>query len=361
MSTASATRAIVCFARRARNGAVQQALQILGVAEGPDPAWRWYEPGLLVARVRGTPRPEALEGVRALPEVRRVVALTEGRSLFEGGPERSGPVPVPLGHGVRIGGGDVTVIAGPCSVEGEAQVCEIAERVKEAGAKVLRGGAFKPRTSPYAFGGLGEKGLEYLARARERTGLPVVTEALDAAHLEVVARYADGIQIGSRNMQNATLLFQAGCLSAGKAVLLKRGFAATLEELLMAAEHVLLGRLWADADGPGVILCERGIRTFDTDLRFTLDVGAIPALQERTVLPVIADPSHAAGQRRYVPPLARAAVAAGADGLLVEVHTQPGRAWSDADQTLDLAEFRALMDSVHGLAALRTGRAGGGR
>jgi 3-deoxy-7-phosphoheptulonate synthase len=238
------------------------------------------------------------------------------------------------------------VIAGPCSVESETQVAEIAAMVKEAGAIALRGGAFKPRSSPYSFGGLGERGLIYLARAREKTGLPVVTEAMDPSHLDLVAQYADMIQIGSRNMANYPLLFRAGSHPAGKPILLKRGLAATIDELILAAEYVLLGRLQAGIDEPRLLLCERGIRTFEPSLRFTLDVGAIPVLKERTRLPVVVDPSHAAGIRRYVTPLAMAGLAAGGDALLVEVHSDPDHAWSDGEQTLDGAGFRELMARV---------------
>ncbi|MBI5365694.1 MAG: 3-deoxy-7-phosphoheptulonate synthase [Planctomycetes bacterium] len=361
MAPASPTRIIVCFAPEAEAGSVRSALRGLGLDPAPGPDWRWYDPGLLVAWPGVAPRPEAVERVRALSAVRRVVELPAGRWLYDGaaGQAGCGTAPVTLPNGLRIGAGELTVIAGPCSVESAAQVCEIAAAVKEAGARALRGGTFKPRTSPYVFGGLGEAGLEYLARAREQTGLPIVTEALEPAQVAVVSRYADVIQIGSRSMQNAALLVLAGSHSAGKAVLLKRGFAATLDEYLQAAEHVLLGRLWAGATEPGLILCERGIRTFGTETRFTLDIGALPILQERSRLPVVADPSHAAGQRRYVAPLACAAVAAGADGLLVEVHTEPERAWSDAAQCLDVRAFRALMQQVSALAAARARPAAG--
>jgi 3-deoxy-7-phosphoheptulonate synthase len=238
-------------------------------------------------------------------------------------------------------------------VESADQICETAACVQEAGAVALRGGAFKARTSPYSFGGLGNKGLEYLALAREKTGLPVVTEVLDTQDLDLVARFADVLQIGSRNMQNYPLLFQAGSHPSGKPVLLKRGFAATIEEFLQAAQYVLLGRVSMGRKEPGLILCERGIRTACDATRFTLDVGALAVLKEQTALPVMADPSHAAGDRRYVAPLALAAAAAGADGLLMEVHPEPDRAWSDGAQSMDLRTFAALMTDLRRVAALR--------
>jgi 3-deoxy-7-phosphoheptulonate synthase len=242
------------------------------------------------------------------------------------------------------GDGAVHVIAGPCSVESREILLRTAEWVKNAGAVALRGGAFKPRTSPYSFQGLGPQALEYLAEARANTGLPVVTEVLDTRQVETVARTADVLQIGARNMQNFALLAEAG--EAGKPVLLKRGLSATLEEFLLAAEYVL-------SRGNGqVILCERGIRTFERALRFTLDIGAVPFLKKETHLPVLIDPSHAAGKRDLVTPIALAGVAAGADGLLVETHPDPDRARSDGDQSLTLESFRILMQQVARMAAV---------
>jgi 3-deoxy-7-phosphoheptulonate synthase len=229
---------------------------------------------------------------------------------------------------------------------------EIAERVKDAGAEALRGGTFKPRTTPYSFGGLEESGLRYLAEAREATGLPIVTEAMDERQLDLVAEHADVVQIGSRNMHNFPLLFKAGNHPSGKPILLKRGFGATIDEFLGAAEYVLLGRIAADADEPGLILCERGIRTFEVATRFTLDVAAIPVIKERSRLPVISDPSHAAGDRKYVNALGLASMAAGADGLLVEVHCNPDQAWCDAAQGLEFDDFRRLMEGTRGIASL---------
>lgn len=297
---------------------------------------RWHGSRLLCVQIEESSREGMLAELRGTAGVRDVLTA----------PDFPGPSAVRLPNGAVIGDGSLSVIAGPCSVESAAQLCEIAASVREAGAAALRGGAFKARTSPYSFGGLGEKGLECLALAREKTGLPVVTEVLDAQDLDLVARFADVLQIGSRNMQNTPLLFQAGSHASGKPVILKRGFAATIEEFLQAAQYVLLGRLSAGRREPGLILCERGIRTPCDATRFTLDVGAIAVLQTRTDLPVIADPSHAAGDRRYVAPLARAAAAAGADGLLVEVHPDPAQAWSDGPQCLDLRAFAQLMKGL---------------
>ena len=248
-----------------------------------------------------------------------------------------------LANGVRIGGPGIVVMAGPCAVESEDQIRRIAGRVRAAGATVLRGGAFKPRTSPYAFQGLGVEGLGLLADAAAEHGLALVTEAMDVESLGTVADHADMIQIGSRNMQNFALLRAAG--RTGKPVLLKRGMSATLKELLLAAEYILI-------EGESrVVLCERGIRTFTDHSRNTLDVAAIPALRDLTHLPVIADPSHAGGSRDKVPALARAAVAAGADGLLVEVHTDPARALSDGVQSMTPDSFIRLMGQIDAIAA----------
>lgn len=248
------------------------------------------------------------------------------------------PTVVTLENGTRIGGREVAVIAGPCAVESEGQILEIAHRLKEAGATVLRGGAFKPRTSPYTFQGLGLRGLELLARAREETGLAVVTEALDPEGVDLVARYADIIQIGARNMQNYSLLRCAG--RCGKPVLLKRGMAATVKELLLSAEYIV-------AEGNDqVILCERGVRGFDNHTRNLLDLTAIPVVHALSHLPIIADPSHGTGIRAKVTPMARAAVAAGADGIMVEVHPNPDQALSDGAQSLYPEQFDELMDQI---------------
>ena len=245
--------------------------------------------------------------------------------------------------GTTIGGPELAVIAGPCSVEGPEMLRDIAGRVAAAGARLLRGGAFKPRSSPYSFRGLGQEALELLVAARAETGLPVVTEVMDTRQVEQVAEHADVLQIGARNMQNFSLLSEVGRIR--RPVLLKRGLSATVEELLMAAEYVM------SQGNRDVILCERGIRTFETATRNTLDVGAIPVLRRETHLPVIVDPSHAAGRADLVTPLAFAAVAAGADGLMVEVHPEPETALSDGEQSLDPAAFEALMRSLGPIAA----------
>jgi 3-deoxy-7-phosphoheptulonate synthase len=246
--------------------------------------------------------------------------------------------------GVKIGGRDLLIIAGPCSVESYEQTLRIAQSIKASGGHLLRGGAFKPRTSPYSFQGLGLEGLKILARVREATGLPVVSEALDIDVLDDVAEYADIVQIGARNMQNYTLLRRAG--QCGRPVLLKRGMNATVTELLLAAEYIL------DQGNDQVILCERGIRTFTDHTRNTLDVAAIPAVKRISHLPIIADPSHAAGQRDKVIPLARASVAVGADGLMVEVHDQPDEALSDGNQALLPDQFSELMEEIRLLASV---------
>jgi 3-deoxy-7-phosphoheptulonate synthase len=240
---------------------------------------------------------------------------------------------VRVGH-VAVGDGTLTVMAGPCSVESREQLLTTADAVKAAGGDILRGGAFKPRTSPYSFQGLGEEGLLYLAEARERTGLPVITEVMESRDVDLVAQHADILQIGARNMQNFSLLTTVG--KAGKPVMLKRGLSATIEEWLMSAEYIL------STGNPDVILCERGIRTFETATRNTFDLTAVPLLHHLTHLPVVADPSHATGKRWLVRPMALAAVATGADGIMVEIHPNPDEAWSDGEQSLTLEMFAAL-------------------
>ncbi len=244
--------------------------------------------------------------------------------------------------GVKLGGKAITVIAGPCSVESKEQVLEAAHGVKRSGATFLRGGAFKPRTSPYEFQGMGEEGLKLLALAREATGLKVVTEVMDADDLAMCAEYADVLQIGARNMQNFSLLRKVGALK--KPILLKRGPSATIREFLMAAEYILSGGNYQ------VALCERGIRTFETMTRNTLDLNAVPVLKSLTHLPVVVDPSHGIGLRPHVPAMARAGVAAGADGLIVEVHPCPEKALSDGHQSLSIPEFAGLMEQVRIIA-----------
>jgi len=246
--------------------------------------------------------------------------------------------------GVEIGGPEVIVFAGPCAVESEAQIIAAARAVKAGGARILRGGAFKPRTSPYSFQGLGSEALGILREAREETGLPIVTELMDPRHVDEVVETADVIQIGARNMQNFLLLSEIG--RSDKPVLLKRGPSASVEELLMAAEYV------AKEGNERIVLCERGIKTFETTTRYTLDLGSVAVLKRETHLPVIVDPSHAAGRRDLVLPLARAAIAVGADGVIVETHPRPEQALCDGPQQIPTAEFAAFAAEVRELVAL---------
>ena len=244
----------------------------------------------------------------------------------------------------KIGGGSFSVIAGPCSVESEAQICEVAEDVKRSGAALLRGGAFKPRTSPYSFQGMGTAGLELLLEAKKKTGLPIVTEIMDPRMAELFEEEVDVVQVGARNMQNFELLKEVGKMS--KPILLKRGLSNTYEEWIMSAEYIMAG------GNENVILCERGVRTFETYTRNTLDVSAIPAVKQMSHLPVIVDPSHAAGMYWMVEPLALAAVAAGADGLIIEVHNDPAHAKCDGQQSLTPQKFDALMHKVSAMVDL---------
>lgn len=248
---------------------------------------------------------------------------------------------------VVIGGEEIVIMAGPCAVENEKQIFQTAQLVKDAGAKILRGGAFKPRSSPYSFQGLEEEGLKLLAQAREETGLLIVTEVMSASHIELVGRYTDIFQVGARNMQNFVLLKELG--KAGKPVLLKRGMAATLEELLLSAEYIL------SQGNSQVILCERGIRTFENHTRNTLDLSAIPAIKTMSHLPVIVDPSHGTGRRELISPMSKAAIAAGADGLIIEVHPIPKESTSDGAQTIDFTHFKNLMTEIE-LVAKAVGR-----
>ena len=245
-------------------------------------------------------------------------------------------------NGIKIGGKEIVIMAGPCAVENEEQLSETAKSVRAGGASLLRGGAFKPRTSPYSFQGLGKEGLEMLERARKITGLSVVSEVMDTRQVETVARYADMLQIGSRNMQNFPLLKEAG--QSSKPILLKRGMMATIDEYLHAAEYLL------SQGNTQVVLCERGIRTFESSTRYTLDLNAIPVLKQRTHLPVIVDPSHGTGVRSLVPTMARASIAAGADGLLLEVHYRPEEALCDGSQSLYPEEFRMMMKDLSRVA-----------
>ena len=287
-----------------------------------------------------------MDVVRRLPGVARVIPVPRPFKLaaraFKAEPTR-----VRVGDH-DVGGPDLFVIAGPCSVEGPEMLRETGAAVAAAGARAIRGGAFKPRTSPYDFRGLGEEGLELLAQVRSETGLPVVTEVMAPDQVDLVARYADVLQIGARNMQNYDLLLAVG--RTRRPVLLKRGLCATVKEFLLAAEYVL------SQGNPNVILCERGIRTFESATRNTLDLSVVPVLARETHLPVVVDPSHAAGDRDLVTPLAVAAVAVGAAGLMVEVHPDPDRAWTDGSQSLDLDGFRRMMTAVGRVArAVREG------
>jgi 3-deoxy-7-phosphoheptulonate synthase len=277
--------------------------------------------------------------LEAYPRVDKVLPILKPYKLVSREFRRSDTV-VTVGN-TSLGGGHVALIAGPCSVESKEQLMQAAADVRACGGTMLRGGAFKPRTSPYAFQGLGVEALEILAEAREATGLPIVTELMDPRHLEAVAKYSDIIQVGARNMQNFQLLSAVG--QVDRPVLLKRGLAATIEELLMAAEYI------AKEGNENVILCERGIRTFETATRNTLDISAIPILKQRSHLPVVVDPSHAAGKVDLVEPLSLAAIAAGADGLMIEMHPTPETALSDGAQSLDPKQFAAVAKRVQAM------------
>src|SRR5499433_1402821 len=277
-----------------------------------------------------------LESVEAMPQVEKVVRISAPYK-FVSKEFRKGKTRVRV-NGTEIGGDEFVVMAGPCSVESEAQILRSAEGVAKAGAKLLRGGAFKPRTSPYDFQGMEEEGLKLLQKAKKATGLAIVTEVMSDRDVDLVANYADVLQIGARNMQNFMLLKALG--KCGPPILMKRGFSSTVKELLMSAEYIV-------AHGnPDVMLCERGIRTFETVTRNTCDIAAIPALNELTHLPVILDPSHATGKRSLVPAVSKAGVAVGANGLIVEVPPAPEKAISDGAQSLDLAQFEKMMKEL---------------
>lgn len=317
-------------------GRVVEVIREMGYDARPIPGRQRTAVGLIGNDGRvDSARLEGLDGVR------EVIPVTKPYKQVsrEWQPEDTVIV---LPNGTTIGGPDIVLIAGPCAVESEGQILDIAHRLRELGATVLRGGAFKPRTSPYSFQGLGHRGLELLANARDATGMAVVTEALDLESAEQVAEYADIVQVGARNMQNYPLLRKVGQL--GKPVLLKRGMSATITELLLAAEYVL------SEGNDHVILCERGVRSFDPHTRNLLDLTAIPVIQSLSHLPVIADPSHGTGIRAKVTPMARAAVAAGADGIMVEVHPDPGRALSDGAQSLYPEQFASLVQQIRVIA-----------
>ena len=278
-----------------------------------------------------------LQSIELMEGVENVVPILKPYKLASREVKRETSI-IKISDSVAIGGKGIIVIAGPCAVESEEQIIEVATAVKEAGASVLRGGAFKPRTSPYAFQGMKEEGLRLLAKAREETGLPIITEVVNPETAELVAEYADILQIGTRNSQNFELLKKLGQIK--KPILLKRGMSMTIQELLMSAEYIL------SEGNQSVILCERGIRTFETATRNTLDLSAIPVLKQKTHLPVVVDPSHATGNYQYVAPMSFAAVAAGADGLIVEVHPDPEHASSDGPQSLKPENFAAMMEKL---------------
>jgi len=282
-----------------------------------------------------------LEALLAAPGVDEIIRITHPFKLASRNFRPEGSI-VELGKGVSIGGAEVIVAAGPCAVESAEQIGEIAGRVARAGAKLLRGGAFKPRSSPYSFQGLGEQGLKLLREAADKNGLLVVSEVMDPSQIEMMLSYVDVMQVGARNMQNYHLLRALG--ESSKPVLLKRGMSATIEELLLSAEYIMSGGNY------NVMLCERGIRTFDTYMRNTMDIAAIPVIKQLSHLPVVADPSHGTGRRDKVPPMARAAVAAGADGLLIEVHQDPEHALSDGAQSIYPDQFAQLMKEVRVIA-----------
>ncbi|MRR15182.1 MAG: 3-deoxy-7-phosphoheptulonate synthase [Deltaproteobacteria bacterium] len=281
-----------------------------------------------------------LKYVESLPGVERTMPILKPYKLASR-ESHEGDTVINVGS-IAVGGPEFIVMAGPCAIESEEQLLESAYVVKKGGGQILRGGAFKPRTSPYSFQGMEEEGLKVLDQVSKKTGLPTVTEVVNPADVDLVESYADMLQIGARNVQNFALLKKVG--QARKPVLLKRGMMTTIEELLMSAEYIL------SSGNPNVILCERGIRTFETATRNTLDISAVPVLKELTHLPVVVDPSHAAGNWKYVIPLARAAVAVGADGIIVEVHPDPAKAVSDGAQSLKPEKYYQMMDDVRALA-----------
>ncbi|MBI2082394.1 MAG: 3-deoxy-7-phosphoheptulonate synthase [Deltaproteobacteria bacterium] len=278
---------------------------------------------------------QSLEGVEAIVPISKPYKLASLETHKK-------PTVIAVGDSVKIGGTELCIMAGPCSVESENQILETAKAVKQAGAHMLRGGAFKPRTSPYDFQGLEEEGLKLLAKAREATGLPIITEVMGPEDVDLVAQYADVLQVGARNVQNFPLLKELG--QCQKPVFLKRGMSATIKEWLLSAEYILTG------GNPNVMLCERGIRTFETATRNTLDINAIPVVKSQTHLPIILDPSHGTGNWSYVIPMALAGIAAGADGVMVEVHPRPEEALSDGGQSLTFKRFKELMTRLAPIA-----------
>ena len=331
-------------ATKAQIAAVEGRIRTLGFRAHPIPGAERTAIG-----ITGNHAPIATSEFDMLTGVQEVIRVTRPYKLVSREVKPSDSV-IRVG-GRPIGGPGLAVIAGPCAVESEGQTLAIAHLVAEAGADFLRAGAFKPRTSPYSFQGMGEPGLKILARAREETGLPIVTEAVDEASLEMVEDYADAVQIGARNMQNFSLLKRAG--RSRLPIFLKRGMSATLDEFLMAAEYIV------SEGNQSVFLCERGVRTFGDHSRNTLDLAIVPSVKSLSHLPILVDPSHGTGRRDKVLPMARAAIAAGADGVMVEVHNDPDRALSDGPQALLPEQFSLLMESLRSLAPL-LGRTHGG-
>lgn len=297
---------------------------------------------LCLALVAGVDKSVDIHQFKMLPHVEEILPLSQPYKMAS--MEMKNSRTVIACKGQTIGGAHLAIMAGPCSIESEEQLFSCAQCVRENGGNILRGGAFKPRTSPYSFQGLGEKGLQLLQKAGERYGLLTVSEVMDTDQIELVAAYSDILQIGARNMQNFSLLKKLGTIN--NPILLKRGLSATYQDLLMSAEYIL------NAGNPNVILCERGIRTYETYSRNTLDLAAVPILQELSHLPVIVDPSHGTGIRKMVAPMAKAAIAAGADGLMIEIHPVPDKAFSDADQTLGFEQFATLMQDLKQLAPI---------
>lgn len=329
---------MIIVTRNSSTDRIEETLGLLSKEKLEAKTVSWNDETLLVTRVN--PPPRVVSNLEKMEIAERLILPSHKAQLASREFHKEKSV-VKVGT-AEIGAERLAVIAGPCSVESWDQVLEAARAAKRAGASLLRGGAFKPRTSPYEFQGLGEEGLRMLSKVREETGLPIVTEVLEPGKVELVAKYADMLQIGARNMQNFSLLKAVG--KSRMPVLLKRGMMATIEEWLQAAEYVLL------EGNPNVVLCERGIRTFEKATRETLDISAVAVLRRETHLPVLVDPSHATGSRDLVPPLAKAAVAAGADGLEIEIHPNPEKALSDANQQLNIEEFEKLMAELEPVA-----------
>ncbi len=327
---------IIVMKRNATEGEVENAVRSINELGYAEHVMKGVERTVIgaIGDERGKYMLEALASLNGVENVMPILKPFKLASA-EGRPERS---QVPMGRGVEIGGKKIVIIGGPCSVENKEQIMQSAEIVKAGGGHVLRGGAYKPRTSPYSFQGMEEEGLKLLAEARERTGLPIQTEVMDSEDIAVCRAYADVLQIGARNVQNFSLLKKVG--KTDKTVFLKRGMSTTIEEFLMSAEYIL------SQGNPNIVLCERGIRTFETATRNTLDISAVPVLKEQTHLPVVVDPSHAAGAWRFVAPLAKAAVAVGADGLMLEMHPEPEKAMSDGPQSLKPEKFASLVQEL---------------